>query len=197
MDILLIAAAFLIGSVPFAHVVLRGQGLDLRSVGSGNVGAANVLRVSSTRTALTVLMLDACKGGLAVLAVEGLSRRPALAVMAGLAAVAGHIYPPWLGFRGGKGMATTGGVFLVLAPLATAGAALVFVTVVWWSRFVSLGSLCAMVALPPLTVLTSAPPPVVVGACLTVALVAFRHRSNVRRLIDGTERRLGQKVGGY
>ena len=196
MDILLIAAAFLLGSIPFAQVVLRGQGLDLRAVGSGNVGAANVLRVSSTRAALTVLALDASKGGLAVLAVEGLNRRPALAVLAGLAAIVGHIYPPWLGFRGGKGMATTGGVFLVLAPLAAAGAALVFVTVVWWSRFVSLGSLCAMVALPPLAVVTQAPADVVGGAWAAVALVAFRHRSNVRRLLTGTERRLGQRVGG-
>lgn len=194
MEILLILAAFLLGSVPFAQLVLRGQGLDLRAVGSGNVGAANLLRVSSVKLALTVLALDASKGGLVVWAVDGVSRQPTLAVWAGLAAIVGHIYPPWLGFRGGKGMATTGGVFLVLTPLATCGAALVFVGVVWWSRFVSLGSLCAMVALPPLALAARAEPVVVAAACAAVSLVGFRHRSNIRRLIAGTERRLGQKV---
>lgn len=194
MDILLILAAFLLGSVPFAQLVLRGQGLDLRLVGSGNVGAANLLRVSTTKLALTVLALDASKGGFAVWAVDGFSRHPSLAVWAGLAAIVGHIYPPWLSFKGGKGMATTGGVFLMLAPLATAGAAVVFVGVVWWRRFVSLGSLCAMAVLPPLALATGAQPPVVAGACAAVALVGFRHRSNIRRLLAGTERRLGQKV---
>ena len=194
MEILLILAAFLLGSVPFAQLVLRGQGLDLRAVGSGNVGAANLLRVSSVKLALAVLALDASKGGFAVWAVDGVSRQPSLAVWAGLAAIVGHIYPPWLGFRGGKGMATTGGVFLVLTPLATAGAALVFVGVVWWSRFVSLGSLCAMVALPPLALAARAEPTVVAAACAAVSLVGFRHRSNIRRLMAGTERRLGQKV---
>jgi glycerol-3-phosphate acyltransferase PlsY len=194
MDILLILAAFLLGSVPFAQLMLRGRGLDLRVIGSGNVGAANLLRVSSLKVALAVLALDASKGGLAVWASDGVSRQPSMAVWAGLAAIVGHIYPPWLGFRGGKGMATTGGVFLVLAPLATAGAALVFVGVVWWSRFVSLGSLCAMVALPPLALAAQAEPAVVAAACAAVSLVGFRHRSNIRRLIAGTERRLGQKV---
>jgi glycerol-3-phosphate acyltransferase PlsY len=194
MDVLVIVGAFLLGSVPFAQLVLRGQGLDLRVVGSGNVGAANLLRVSTTRMALTVLALDATKGGLAVWGAEALARQPSVAVWAGLAAIVGHVYPPWLGFRGGKGMATTGGVFLMLAPMATAGAVVVFVSVVWWSRFVSLGSLCAMAALPPLIVAANAPPVVAGAACVAVTLVAFRHRSNVRRLLDGTERRLGQKV---
>lgn len=194
MAALVIVAAFLLGSVPFAQLVLRGQGLDLRSVGSGNVGAANLLRVSTTKLALTALALDATKGSLAVWMAEAVARQPSVAVWAGLAAIVGHIYPPWLGFRGGKGMATTGGVFLVLTPLATAGAVVVLVSVVWWSRFVSLGSLCAMAALPPLVMVTSAEPVVRVVSCAAVALVAFRHRSNVRRLLDGTERRLGQKV---
>lgn len=194
MDVLAVVAAFLLGSVPFAHLVLRGQGLDLRSVGSGNVGAANLLRVSTTGTALVVLALDVTKGGLAVWMADAVGRQPSVAVWAGLAAIAGHVYPPWLGFRGGKGMATTGGVFLMLAPLATAGAAAVFVGVVWWSRFVSLGSLCAMAALPPLAMATSATPLVVGASGAAAALVGFRHRSNMRRLLDGTERRLGQKV---
>ena len=173
MEVLLIAAAFLLGSVPFAQLVLRKQGTDLRAVGSGNVGAANLLRVSTTSMALTVLALDASKGGMAVWMADELARQPAVAIWAGLAAIVGHIYPPWLGFRGGKGMATTGGAFLVLAPVATTGAVIVFVSVVWWSRFVSLGSLCAMMALPVLAVMTSAPPLVIGAACAAVASWRF------------------------
>lgn len=194
MDILYVAVAFLLGSVPFGQILLRGQGLDLRLIGSGNVGATNVLRVASGRLALAVFTLDAAKGAAAVWLTHVLTAHPFLPVVAGLAAIAGHIYPPWLGFRGGKGMATTAGVALVLAPWATAGATAVFVAIVWWTRFVSLGSLGAMVMLPPLALATRVPIPVVWAITAAVALVAFRHRSNIRRLLDGTERRLGQKV---
>src|SRR5690606_34807935 len=117
-EVLVLLGAFVLGSVPFAQIVLRGRGLDLRLVGSGNVGATNVLRVSSTRLAVAALTLDAAKGSLAVLLARDLGGA-ALPAWAGLAAVVGHVYPPWLGFRGGKGMATTGGAFLVLAPVAT------------------------------------------------------------------------------
>jgi glycerol-3-phosphate acyltransferase PlsY len=192
-EVLVLLGAFVLGSVPFAQIVLRGRGLDLRLVGSGNVGATNVLRVSSTRLAVAALTLDAAKGSLAVLLARDLGGA-ALPAWAGLAAVVGHVYPPWLGFRGGKGMATTGGAFLVLAPVATVLAAAVFVVAVWWSRFVSLGSLCAMATLPALVWVLQAPGAALESACATVALVAFRHRSNVRRLMAGTERRIGQKV---
>src|SRR5690606_30128886 len=134
------------------------------------------------------------KGSLAVLLARDLGGPVGLPAWAGLAAVVGHIYPPWLGFRGGKGMATTGGAFLVLAPLATLLATVVFVAAVWWSRYISFGSLCAMAALPALTWALAAPGAYVQSACAAVALVAFRHRSNVRRLLAGTERRIGQKV---
>lgn len=194
MTVMVLLAAFVLGSVPFAQIVLRRRGLDLRLVGSGNVGAANVLRVSSTRLAVAALALDAAKGSLAVLLARDLGGPVGLPAWAGLAAVVGHIYPPWLGFRGGKGMATTGGAFLVLAPLATLLATVVFVAAVWWSRYISFGSLCAMAALPALTWALAAPGAYVQSACAAVALVAFRHRSNVRRLLAGTERRIGQKV---
>lgn len=189
----ILAGAFLLGSIPFPYLLTRRRGIDLRTVGSGNVGATNVLRVSSPATAVTVLALDAGKGSLAVWLADAIGRHGPLAVAAGLAAVVGHVYPPWLGFRGGKGMATTAGVFAVLAPAATAAAALVFAVLIAISRYVSLGSLGAMAALPPLTVWFGATPAVFAGACASAALVGLHHRGNVRRLWQGTERRLGQR----
>jgi acyl phosphate:glycerol-3-phosphate acyltransferase len=190
---MVIVAGFLIGSIPFPYLLTRRRGVDLRTVGSGNVGAANVLRVSSPATAVTVLALDATKGSVAVWMAQALTPQNSLAVCAGLAAVAGHVYPPWLGFRGGKGMATAAGVFAVLAPAATAVSTVVFIVVLVTSRYVSLGSLGAMLALPPLTAWFGASMPVLLGACATVAFTAFRHRANMRRLWLGTEQRVGQR----
>jgi glycerol-3-phosphate acyltransferase PlsY len=189
-----VGAAFLIGSIPFPYLFTRRRGIDLRAVGSGNVGATNVLRVASPATAMTVLALDATKGSVAVWLADTVSRHGTLAVVAGLAAVAGHVYPPWLGFRGGKGMATTAGVFAVLAPAATAVAALIFAAIIAASRYVSLGSLGAMAALPPLTAWFGASPAVFAGACAATALVVVTHRGNLRRLWLGNERRLGQRL---
>lgn len=190
--VVVVCAGFLLGSIPFPYLLTRRWGIDLRTVGSGNVGAANALRVSSPATAMTVLALDATKGSLAVWLAGACGPPPSLAVCAGLAAIAGHVYPPWLGFRGGKGMATTAGVFAVLAPAATLLAAAVFVILIALTRVVSLGSIGAIVALPPLTAWLGASRVVVIGACTAAALVMFRHRTNVRRLWLGTERRLGQ-----
>ena len=117
--LIVLGIGFLLGSIPFPLLLTRRRGVDLRLVGSGNVGATNVLRVSSPVTAATVLALDASKGTLAVWVAEVLTRQQGLAVCAGLAAIAGHVYPPWLGFRGGKGVATSAGVFVLLAPAAT------------------------------------------------------------------------------
>ena len=191
---LVVGAGFLLGSIPFPYLLTRRRGIDLRTVGSGNVGAANVLRVSSPMTAMTVLALDATKGGLAVWLADGLTRQPPLAVCAGLAAIAGHIYPPWLGFRGGKGMATTAGVFAMLAPVAAACAAAVFLVLIAASRIVSIASMGAMVVLPPLAAWFGGSRVVVIGACVAAAFVLFRHRTNMRRVWLGTERRLGQRL---
>ncbi len=189
---LAVVAGFLLGSIPFAYLLIRRRGIDLRTVGSGNVGAANALRASSPVTALTVLALDATKGGIAVWLATAIALSSSVAVCAGLAAIAGHVYPPWLGFRGGKGMATAAGVFAVLAPAATVGSVLVFGALLGATRLVSLGSLGATLALPALTAWFGATHDVVVGACAASALAAFRHRANMRRLWLGTERRLGQ-----
>ena len=111
IDILAVAFGYLSGSVPFAYLLSRRRGIDLRRVGSGNIGASNVLRTSGVRNALVAMCLDAVKGGVAVFLASRLTSAPAIPVAAGVASVLGHVYPVWLRFRGGKGVATAAGVF--------------------------------------------------------------------------------------
>jgi glycerol-3-phosphate acyltransferase PlsY len=187
---------YLAGSVPFAFLLARRAGIDVRVVGSGNVGAANVMRTTGTGRAVAVMALDVAKGAVAVLLANLATGGAALAALSGAAAVVGHIYPVWLRFHGGKGVAVAAGVFAVLSPLATGVAALLFLITVWTTRYVSLGSVAATVALPPTAWLIGAPAAVVGTACGTAALIVFRHRSNLRRLRDGTERRIGSRHHG-
>ena len=183
-----IVIGYAIGSLPIGYLVLqRARGLDLRRVGSGNVGATNVYRTSGLGMAIAVMLADAGKGAGAVLLAGG----GAHSAMAGAAAVIGHIYPVWLKFKGGKGVATAGGAFTVLSPLATAIAAAAFAAVVFRSRFVSLGSIVATITLPIVEWLTPGLPAVDVAATIVAALILFRHRSNMARLRSRTERALG------
>ena len=190
---LAVILGYLAGSVPFAFLLARRAGIDVRVVGSGNVGAANVMRTTGTGRAIAVISLDVAKGALAVLLANLASGGAALVALSGAAAVVGHIYPVWLRFHGGKGVAVAAGVFAVLTPVATGVAALLFLITVWTTRYVSLGSVAATVALPPTAWLIGAPAAVVGTAWGTAALIVFRHRSNLRRLRDGTERRLGSR----
>jgi glycerol-3-phosphate acyltransferase PlsY len=182
------------GSIPFALLLTRSRGVDLRRAGSHNVGAANVLRTTGVPRALTVLLLDAGKGAMAVLVARLLTDDVTAVMATGLAAIVGHVYPAWIGFRGGKGVAASAGVFAMLAPLATAIAALVFVGTIVITRFISAGSLAGAVALAMATAIGNAPGPVVGGAILAAVLVMYRHRDNVHRLIAGTERRIGLRL---
>ena len=164
---IVLVAAYLIGSIPFALICARRWGApDLRLVGSGNLGAANVMRTSGVTAGVVVAALDMAKGAVSVWMAERLGSGPGLLAAAGLAAIVGHIYPVWLRFRGGKGVATACGVFSVLAPLA----------------------------LPPLAYALGASIPAVVAACAAATIIVFRHRSNVGRLRTGTERRLGVRA---
>jgi len=192
--IAVIVASYLIGSVPFALLLARRWGApDLRRVGSGNLGASNVLRMSGVTAGVLVAALDVTKGAVSVMLAERLSGNAAAAPAAGLAAIVGHVYPVWLRFRGGKGVATACGVFSILAPLAVAPALGIFVTVVWISKYVSLGSVLASLALPPLAYIVGSSPSAVLVACAASAMIVFRHRSNLTRLRGGTERRLGAR----
>jgi len=191
----IIIVAYLIGSIPFALLLARRFGeADLRRVGSGNLGAANVMRASGVAAGLLVAALDMTKGAASVwLAARG-SAGAALPAAAGLAAIIGHIYPVWLRFRGGKGVATACGVFAVLTPLALPPALAVFVAVVWMTKYISLGSVVATIALPPLAYALGSPAPSVLAAFAAAIVIVFRHRSNVWRLRTGTEPRLGVRV---
>ena len=145
-----ILLGYLAGSVPFAYLLARRAGVDVRVAGSGNVGAANVLRTAGAARGVIVMALDVSKGMAAVLAVHLVSGGASLAALTGAAAIVGHIYPVWLRFHGGKGVAVAAGVFSVLSPVATGLAASLFLLTVWITRYVSLGSIAATLALPPI-----------------------------------------------
>ena len=181
---------YLLGSVPFAFLVARRAGIDVRVAGSGNVGAANVLRTTGLPLGVTVMILDIGKGAASVLTVYAAAGTVSAAA-AGAAAIVGHIYPVWLRFHGGKGVAVAAGVFAVLAPAATIAASAVFFATAGLSRLISLGSMAATVTLPSAAWLTGAPPAVVSAAFGSAALILFRHRANMRRILGGTERRFG------
>jgi acyl phosphate:glycerol-3-phosphate acyltransferase len=182
------------GSVPFAFLLARRAGIDVRVAGSGNVGAANVLRTTGTWRAIVVMLLDVAKGAMAVLIVNVAIGGIGIATVAGAAAIIGHIYPVWLKFHGGKGVAVAAGVFSVLTPVATGIAAALFLITVWLTRYVSLGSIAATLALPPAAWWAGAPRAVVIAATGAGALILFRHRANFRRLREGTERRMGSRT---
>jgi glycerol-3-phosphate acyltransferase PlsY len=189
-----ILLGYLAGSVPFAFLLARRAGIDVRFAGSGNVGAANVMRTTGTRRAILVMSLDVAKGALAVALALVVHAGVTLTALAAAAAVVGHIYPVWLRFHGGKGVAVAAGVFAVLTPIATAVAAGLFLVIVWLTRYVSLGSIAATVALPPAAWITGEPIAVVLAAAGSGGLILFRHRGNIRRLREGTERRMGVRV---
>ncbi len=192
MTIAIVLAAYLLGSIPFAWLFGWSLGgVDVRAEGSGNVGATNVLRTSGSTAAVLTAALDVAKGAAAVWLAKWLGAAPAVAGAAGVAAVVGHVYPLWLRFRGGKGVAPSCGAFLVLAPLGTTAAIVVFALTVWSSRFVSLGSVTAAIALPPLVYLAGGGRPTVGAATVAAFLVVLRHRANITRLLDGSEPRLG------
>jgi glycerol-3-phosphate acyltransferase PlsY len=195
MSAVVILTAYCIGSVPFAWLLARRFGApDLRRIGSGNLGAANVLRASGVTPGVLVALLDVAKGVASVVIAMRLSASAWTSEIAGMAAIVGHIYPVWLRFRGGKGVATACGVFAVLTPLALGPAFLVFISTVWLTKYISLASLLATLALPPIAYALGSPTPVVAVACAACVLIVFRHRSNVVRLRTGTERRFGVRA---
>lgn len=187
-------AAYILGSIPFGVMLTRAfGGGDVRKVGSGNIGATNVARAAGLLAALLTLALDVAKGSGAVLLAQKLSNESATWMMvAAFAALVGHCFPVWLKFKGGKGVATAAGVFLVLSPLACIAAVILFVLVVIFWRYVSLGSTSAAAAMPLLIYFLWAPPhapplAVTFGALAAALLIIFKHRGNLQRLIKGVE----------
>ncbi len=197
MNTTLVLLGYIVGSIPFGFLLTwKFSGIDIRKIGSGSIGATNTLRAVGRSTALAVVMLDVAKGAAPVLVVERMGASDMTCAAVGLAAIIGHIYPVWLRFRGGKGVATTAGVFGVLAPTAVAAAAGLFFVLVWRTRYVSAGSIVASIALVPLTYLIAAPLDIVVVASFSATLIIYRHWENITRLKLGIEPRLGDEFQG-
>ncbi len=192
--LLLALAGYVLGSVSFAVLLVRRRsGTDIREEGSGNAGATNVLRAHGKGLALAVALADIGKGAAAVLLARLFTADPRAAAAAGIAAIVGHVFPLFYGFRGGKGVATAVGAFLALAPAATLVCLGVFLLIVAATRYVSLGSVVSMCLLPPAAGLFHAPRPVIVAAAGAAVLIVVKHLENLKRLARGQERKLGGK----
>ena len=189
----IIALAYLIGSIPFGLLLTAMTGTDIRTVGSGNIGATNVLRTGNKWLAVATLLLDAGKGALAVW-LTGYLAGDLFAVVGGVAAFVGHIYPAWLKFRGGKGVATLLGVTLAVLPAAALVFALVWLAVAAATRYSSLGGMLAAVAVP-VTAWGVDRSDLTPWLAAMVVLLLWKHRENIARLRAGTEDRIGRKAG--
>jgi len=201
--LLIVALAYLLGSIPFGYVIVRAsKHADIRETGSGGTGATNVSRRAGKGAGVLTLLLDGLKGAASILVARLLLAEPAFSAdaswwiaAAAIAVIVGHIFPVWLGFRGGKGVATGVGVFLVLAPLAVAFAGVIFLVIVLLTRYVSLGSIVAAATIPLFVVIRNhiTPDaefaPLLSGAVAGAALIIFAHRGNIERLIKRTESR--------
>lgn len=190
---LVLVAAYLLGSIPFSYLVARRFGVrDVREVGSGNVGATNVMRAAGKTAGVLAFALDFLKGvGAAALAARLLEGAAGPAAAAAVAVV-GHMYPVWIGFRGGKGVATGAGAFLPLAPIAVGVALLAFPLALAVTRYVSVASLVGTATLSAAAFAFGYPPAVAWAAVAVGALVFWKHRGNLRRIAEGRENRLGR-----
>lgn len=197
--LLVVIIAYLLGSIPFGYLVVRTkEGADIRETGSGGTGATNVSRRAGKAAGVFTLVLDALKGAVAVewaRVVAGPSANAEwIVTAAAIAVIVGHIFPVWLGFRGGKGVATGVGVFLIIAPVALLCAGVLFIAIVWFTRYVSLGSMVAALTIPLFAWLQTVfvEPvadlrPLLTAAIAGAILIVFAHRGNIGRLAQGTE----------
>lgn len=200
----LVLVSYLLGAIPFAFLVVRWlSGVDIRQVGSGNVGATNVLRSTGMPAAALVLALDVAKGAAPVVVGQSLGAPPGVLGACALAAVLGHVFPVFLGFRGGKGVATAAGAIGAMSPAPMVAAVLVFGIAVVWKRYVSLGSMLAVGSFPLFAYLFGRlgwmepmPKVLLIGTTVAAGLILMRHSENVRRLAVGREHRLGENLEG-
>ena len=197
MPLLAVAIAYLLGSIPFGYVLVKWRtGADVRAAGSGNIGATNVLRTTGRAAGVATLALDIAKGYAAVWIAGRLTQDNNLwTSAAALAVMAGHSYPVFLRFQGGKAVASFVGAFLRLTPLPLLAALLVFLAVTGWTRHVSLGSIVAAATLPVgVWIISHAPVSVLSASILAAGFIIYRHRSNIQRLREGTEHRFNLGV---
>ncbi|WP_072913887.1 glycerol-3-phosphate 1-O-acyltransferase PlsY [Desulforamulus aeronauticus] len=194
MNVLIIVSGYLIGSIPFGFLLARfWKGIDIRKHGSGNIGATNVWRTLGKGPGIVVLLLDALKGVTAVMLAKQLGTNDLVVLGAALAVMAGHSFPLWLGFKGGKIIATGAGAVLAITPVPLLLALLVWATTVALSRYVSLGSILAAISLPIWVALFDRQPSILVFSLLAAGFAVWKHASNIKRLLNGTEFRIGQK----
>ncbi|MEX0369595.1 MAG: glycerol-3-phosphate 1-O-acyltransferase PlsY [Tateyamaria sp.] len=183
-----------LGSIPFGMVLARAMGLgNLRDIGSGNIGATNVLRTGNKTAAALTLLLDGAKGAIALLLARALTGAEDAAQLAGLAAMLGHCYPVWLGFKGGKGVATFLGLLIALHWPVGVGACIAWLVGAGLTRISSMGALVAAASSTILMMFLGAPQALFLGVVLTL-LVFWRHRANISRIKAGTEPKIGQKA---
>jgi acyl phosphate:glycerol-3-phosphate acyltransferase len=193
MEALLVIFSYLLGSVPSGLIIGKLSGLDVRKAGSGNIGATNVARLLGKRGGLLTLVGDTAKGFIPVLAVQQMGFSHPVTALVGVAAFLGHVYPIFLKFKGGKGVATSFGVLLGLAPLATMILLVVFAAVAFTTRLVSLSSMVTAVAAPLVLWLFYYSPTYVIMTAFMAVMIVFRHYANIQRLLNGTEPRFGTR----
>lgn len=192
----ILLGTFLLCGIPFGYLIGRAGGVDVRREGSGNIGATNLLRTRGRAAGTLTLALDILKGAVPVIAARWwFPDAPAMPIGVAFVAVVGHCFSPYLAFRGGKGVATALGAFVVLMPPAAAGSLVLFAGVVAATRLVALGSVVAALGFPPLAWLLGSPA-IAAGSVPTAALIVLRHRENLRRIRAGTEARLGGRREG-
>ena len=204
--VVLLIGSYLFGSIPFGYLAGRLVGIDIRQAGSGNVGATNVVRVLGKRFGYPVLALDVLKGfGAVKIAMLIAPGRPPewnspeiFGILAAMSSVLGHLYPPWLKFKGGKGVATSAGALFALTPVATLVGVAIWIVVFWLTRYVSLASMIAAGVLPIVILVVSSQDqnkrrPLVYSSACVATVVVWRHRSNLSRLMRGTEPRFTRK----
>ncbi len=196
-ELILIVVAYLLGSIPFGVILTKVYGgKDITKEGSGNIGATNVGRVVGKKAGIITLLLDALKGALPVIIAMTMENQASwLVPVVALAAFLGHLYPVFNGFKGGKGVATALGVFVVINPLSTLLAALAFGLVFGLWRYVSLGSVLAAFVLPGFMGMLGASPTAIAVSIVIAGMVIYRHKDNIGRLLRGEESRLGEKKG--
>jgi glycerol-3-phosphate acyltransferase PlsY len=187
-----IIVSYLLGSIPVGYLIVNAKtGGDIRKTGSGGTGATNVSRRAGKGAGILTLVLDALKGSAAVIISRILLGDTNHAMwwigIAGIVAMIGHIFPVWLGFRGGKGVATGVGVFLVLTPIAVLFSGLLFVVTVWATRYISLGSMIAALSIPVFGWMLNVGTPIIVSELIGAILIVHAHRANIGRLINHTE----------
>ena len=196
LSVLLLVVGYLLGSVPTGLIAGRAYGVDVRRSGSGNIGMANVLRTAGKGAAVITMVGDMLKGFVPVVLARSLTTNDWVVAAVALAAVAGHCWPVFLGFKGGKGVATGAGTSIALAPVVGLALFAFWWIVVFVWRYTSLGAIAVMVVSPFAFLLTGQPVPYVLYTVVGGALVLYLHRENARALLNGTERKIGEKAGG-